>query len=152
MHTKYTHDDCGTLFFYGNRSMLFARIVDLAIVNGAQHPKSAIEAVAFLNEKCAPEGCKFTITENALELLPIDEDDDDDDDDDAMTAEDFESALKSILVDLDFDLGTLAADDDENAIANVTTFEEGGYLTRDRGLRVTMKNGEEFQLTIVRSK
>lgn len=34
---------------------------------------------------------------------------------------------------------------------HVRTFEEGGVLTMNRGLMVTLPNGQEFQLTIVES-
>ena len=35
--------------------------------------------------------------------------------------------------------------------AEVGTFEEHGVLTNNRGLVVTLPNGQEFQLTIVES-
>lgn len=37
-------------------------------------------------------------------------------------------------------------------VARVTTFEERGVLTMDRGLVVQMMGGEEFFLTIRRSR
>ena len=35
---------------------------------------------------------------------------------------------------------------------DITSFEEAGLLTKDEGLALRLENGEEFQLTIVRSK
>ena len=37
-------------------------------------------------------------------------------------------------------------------IWNATTFEERGILTRDEGLVVTMEDGSEYQITVVKSK
>ena len=37
-------------------------------------------------------------------------------------------------------------------IASVRTFEEAGVLSEDRGLVVTMADGSEFRITIVRSR
>lgn len=39
----------------------------------------------------------------------------------------------------------------ENA-ARVSTFHDAGILTRDRGLVLELKDGTEFQITIVKSK
>ena len=39
----------------------------------------------------------------------------------------------------------------ENRGGHVRTFEDNGVLTRNRGLVVTLGNGQEFQLTIVES-
>ena len=41
--------------------------------------------------------------------------------------------------------------DDEYQIARTETFEEAGVLTRNRGLIVGMRDGAEFQVTVVRS-
>lgn len=38
------------------------------------------------------------------------------------------------------------------ADCGVTTFEAGGYLTRDAGLVVRLPDGSEFQITIVQSR
>ncbi|GMU83736.1 MAG: hypothetical protein AMXMBFR47_36060 [Planctomycetota bacterium] len=38
------------------------------------------------------------------------------------------------------------------AECGVTTFEAGGYLTRDAGLVVRTADGSEFQITIVQSR
>ena len=45
-------------------------------------------------------------------------------------------------------------DDDETApeLDGVNTFEDEGLLTRNKGLVVHMSNGDEFQITIVKSK
>jgi hypothetical protein len=39
----------------------------------------------------------------------------------------------------------------ERAGGHVTTFHDAGVLTMNRGLVVTLPNGQEFQLTIVES-
>ena len=39
----------------------------------------------------------------------------------------------------------------ERAGGSVTTFHDAGVLTMNRGLVVTLPNGQEFQLTIVES-
>ena len=41
---------------------------------------------------------------------------------------------------------------DVEQVARVETFEEVGILTNDAGLVVTMKDGSEFQLTVVQSR
>ncbi len=38
------------------------------------------------------------------------------------------------------------------ADCGITTFEAGGYLTRDAGLVVRLPDGSEFQITIVQSR
>lgn len=53
--------------------------------------------------------------------------------------------LQSVLECLDEDEAPELAD------CKVTTFDEAGVLTRDRGLVVRLANGSEFQLTIIRS-
>ncbi len=40
----------------------------------------------------------------------------------------------------------------ETEIAGSLTFEDADVLTRDRGLVVTLTDGSEFQITIVRSR
>ena len=44
--------------------------------------------------------------------------------------------------------------DDENGaeVRNVETFQDAGLMTSAEGLVVRMEDGQEFQLTIVRSK
>lgn len=41
--------------------------------------------------------------------------------------------------------------EDEN-IKSISTFDEAGLLTRNKGLVVRFENGDEFQLTIVQSQ
>lgn len=53
-------------------------------------------------------------------------------------------------------LQTLIEDDsiecvDELEGASVATFEEGGILTRNKGLTISLADGSEFQITIVQS-
>lgn len=43
-------------------------------------------------------------------------------------------------------------EDDDTTFQRITTFEDEGMLTHDRGLVVRCVGGDEFQLTIVRSK
>jgi len=37
-------------------------------------------------------------------------------------------------------------------IERISTFDEAGVLTQDAGLVITMKDGSEFQLTIIQSR
>lgn len=66
-----------------------------------------------------------------------------------MTEFEIETALKELL------MGTPIEDTclcDEGAeICKVRTFEEGGYMTSDRGLVFRTADGAEFQLTIVQT-
>ena len=43
-------------------------------------------------------------------------------------------------------------DSDEGNIRQITNFEDAGVLTSDKGLVVKMRDGSEFQVTIVRTK
>jgi len=54
--------------------------------------------------------------------------------------EDFEELLAAI------------ADDDELHVDSGTTFERDGVLTNNRGVVLTLSDGSEFQITIVRSR
>ena len=42
--------------------------------------------------------------------------------------------------------------DDSFEISRVTTFENAGVMTYNKGLVITMPDGTEFQLTIVQSR
>lgn len=42
--------------------------------------------------------------------------------------------------------------DDCGSIEMIRDYEEAGILTNDEGLVVTLPNGEEYQITIVRSR
>lgn len=42
-------------------------------------------------------------------------------------------------------------EDEENEVRRVSTYEEDGVLTRNRGLVIKFKNGDEFQICIVQS-
>jgi hypothetical protein len=42
--------------------------------------------------------------------------------------------------------------DDEINMDGVNTFEDEGLMTRNKGLVVHMSNGDEFQITIVKSR
>jgi hypothetical protein len=63
------------------------------------------------------------------------------------TAREFEEALLAILE----DQNTLE-DEDGPEVSSVGTFENEGILTRNRGLVVRLRNGAEFQITIVQSQ
>jgi hypothetical protein len=43
-------------------------------------------------------------------------------------------------------------DEEDSPLRRVETFEDVGILTTDAGLVITMKDGSEFQITIVCSK
>jgi len=67
-----------------------------------------------------------------------------------MSEQEFEDALRDVIEESFYQ-----ADDEQRPAkrAFVTTFEESGVLTRNRGLVVTLADGSSFQLTIVeRSK
>ena len=57
----------------------------------------------------------------------------------------FQDLLQSILRDA-------LAVEPRYYITDVRTFEEAGVPSEDRGLVVTMSDGSEYQLTIVRSR
>jgi hypothetical protein len=40
---------------------------------------------------------------------------------------------------------------DQNQIRSILTFEEAGMLTKNKGLVTRTRDGDEFQITIVRS-
>ena len=64
-----------------------------------------------------------------------------------MDEEEFGLFLSDVLetyLDLD--------DDNPSPIDNITTFNHAGILTMNEGLVIRLTSGEEFQLTIVRSK
>jgi hypothetical protein len=64
-----------------------------------------------------------------------------------ISERDFEGALLTILEDNAGD-----PEEDETAFERVMTFEDQGILTHNRGLVVRLGNGDEFQLTIVKSR
>ena len=65
-----------------------------------------------------------------------------------MTEKGFEACLKAVLE------GELHVDEsfDSDGVSGVATFEDAGILTRNAGLVISMDNGDEYQLTIVRSR
>ncbi len=66
-----------------------------------------------------------------------------------MTSEDkFTSELSDLLNIIDDD-GVPYIDLD---IKSISTFEEGMILTNNKGLTVTLKDGSQFQITIVKSR
>ena len=70
-----------------------------------------------------------------------------------MTEKGFESCLMA-LIDGEVDGAASAVNEvfDPDGVQGVATFEDAGVMTRNRGLVVTMDDGTEFQLTVVRSK
>jgi len=42
--------------------------------------------------------------------------------------------------------------EDADNIARMTSFEDGGVLTNNAGFTVTLEDGSEYQVTIVRSR
>ena len=61
-----------------------------------------------------------------------------------MTDCTIETILRDLLTGCpieDTDLG-------EDGVSEIRTYEEGGYLTYDRGLVLTTADGSEFQITI----
>ena len=65
-----------------------------------------------------------------------------------MNERKFEQMLLDALDSASAELGTETGLND----ARVSTFEDVGMLTRNRGLVVRLQNGAEFQLTIVQSQ
>ena len=65
-----------------------------------------------------------------------------------MTEKGFEACLQAVLN------GELELNEsfDPDGVSGVATFEDAGILTRNRGLVVTMDNGEEYQIKIVQSR
>jgi hypothetical protein len=43
-------------------------------------------------------------------------------------------------------------DGDEMAVQSVSTFDDAGLLTRNKGLVIRLEDGSEFQVTIVQSQ
>ena len=66
-----------------------------------------------------------------------------------MNERGFEHALMATLTEAPDDYKSDEALDVEQ-VREVRTFEDVGMLTRDRGLVVTMNDGTEFQITIVK--
>ena len=60
-----------------------------------------------------------------------------------MDEKEFEEGLQAVL------WGDTESLDD---IKQITTFADAGLLTSDKGLVVKMRDGSEFQVTIIRSK
>lgn len=49
-------------------------------------------------------------------------------------------------------LGDLLFENEELGVSTTRTFDEAGVLTSNQGLVVTLENGDQFQLTVVRSR
>ena len=61
----------------------------------------------------------------------------------------FQDALRELIEYQD--IGEPDVNGNAVAIDGITTFEERGVLTNNKGLTVSLTNGSEFQITIVRS-
>ena len=74
-----------------------------------------------------------------------------------MTEKTFETILQDLLetagwVEGESDAGDLEAEVEPFMGCSVTTFEDAGVLTKNRGLVVRMADGSEFQVDIVQSR
>lgn len=63
-----------------------------------------------------------------------------------------EAALADVLLLAEADQVLLEHSDDTISFDSVRSYEDAGVLTTDRGLVVRLSNGQEFQITIVRSR
>ncbi|MCG3180435.1 MAG: hypothetical protein BIFFINMI_02796 [Phycisphaerae bacterium] len=74
----------------------------------------------------------------------------------AMNENEFQDALKTLLEELSFmddeDRADAGLPDELATASRIDNFQDAGVLTRNAGLVVRMKDGSEFQLTIVQSK
>ena len=66
-----------------------------------------------------------------------------------MDAKQFAASLR-VLIDEEAD--EVSEDFNNQTVKSVRTYPEVGMLTNDAGLVVTMKDGSEFQLTVVQSR
>lgn len=76
---------------------------------------------------------------------------------DAMNAETVAASLSELVSELTYldaeDVAaTFSAEVSGFMGATVRTYGEGGYLTRDAGFVVTLEDGSEYQITVVRSR
>jgi hypothetical protein len=78
-----------------------------------------------------------TMNETAYDLLASDD----------RSAEDVADALQQLTAEA-LDDGT----DYASPAAQLVSFREGGYLTSDAGFVLSLPGGEEFQVTVVRSR
>lgn len=59
-----------------------------------------------------------------------------------MDAKEFQDILYSILLE----------DEVYEVIKSIRNFQDAGFLTNDKGLVIKLKDGSEFQVTIVQNK
>jgi hypothetical protein len=73
-----------------------------------------------------------------------------------MTDDQMEATLRDLLENVAYsdgdDRAVMGLDADDLEDARVETYEEAGVLTTNRGLVLRLRDGSEFQLTIVRSR
>lgn len=70
-----------------------------------------------------------------------------------MNEKEFSEMLCDVLEELcDFAEEDFGFDVPELADAEVTTYEDSGVMSHNKGLVIRLASGEEFQLTIVRSR
>lgn len=68
-----------------------------------------------------------------------------------LTEEQFEGELSNLLLDSEYEFCTPPLDGDGQAdsiIEDVSTYQEEGWLTGNRGLVLRLSNGQKFHLTI----
>ncbi|MCG3180941.1 MAG: hypothetical protein BIFFINMI_03306 [Phycisphaerae bacterium] len=74
----------------------------------------------------------------------------------AMNETEFQNALKTLLEEVGFmddeDRADAGLPDELATTGRIDTFEEAGVLTKNAGMVVRMKDGSEFQVTIVQSQ
>jgi len=67
-----------------------------------------------------------------------------------------QQTLKTLLDEISYmdsdDLDQFDMPEELAEIERISTFDKAGVLTQDAGLVITMKDGSEFQLTIIQSR
>ena len=68
----------------------------------------------------------------------------------------YQNTLKELLEQMMWmgtdELNTFGLPDQIDNISNVSTFEEAGILTTDAGIVIDLVNGQQLQVTIIRSR
>ena len=73
-----------------------------------------------------------------------------------MNDTELQQTFKTLLDEISYmdtdDLDQFDMPEELAEIERISTFDEAGVLTQDAGLVITMKDGSEFQLTIIQSR
>ena len=73
-----------------------------------------------------------------------------------MNDTELQQTLKTLLDEISYmdsdDLDQFDMPEELAEIERISTFDKAGVLTQDAGLVITMKDGSEFQLTIIQSR